>query len=69
MVTSYGVQKAEDLAKLPLPDDWRVATLAGNAFIANMVGYVRLVSLPPEMHNRSRVFSDEAEALDWLRQH
>jgi len=67
MVTPYSVQKAEDLIKLPLPDDWRVATLVKNAFIANMVNYVKLVSLQPGIRDRSRVFSDEVEALAWLR--
>jgi len=51
-----------------VPDDWRVATLVGNAFIANMVSYVKSVSRLPTMHDRSRVFSDEAEALAWLRE-
>ena len=67
-ITPYGVQKAEDLSKLPLPNEWRVATLVKNAFIANMVNYVRLVSLQPGMRDRSRLFSDEAEALAWLRE-
>lgn len=67
LVTPYSVQKAEDLNKLPQPDNWRVATLVKNSFIANMVNYVRLVSLQPGMRERSRIFSDEAEALAWLR--
>jgi hypothetical protein len=68
LVTPYGVQRAEALEKLPVPDDWRVATLVGNAFIANMVSYVKSVSLLPTMRDKSRVFSDEAEALAWLRE-
>jgi hypothetical protein len=44
-----------------------VATLVGTAFLANMVNYVISVSLLPEMRLKSRVFSDEAEALAWLR--
>lgn len=68
MVTPYGVQKAEDLIKLPLPNNWRVATLVRDAFIANMVNYVRRVSLQPGVRDRSKVFSDEAEALAWLRE-
>lgn len=67
LVTPYSVQRAEALEKLPVPDDWRVATLVGNAFIANMVSYVKSVSRLPTMHDRSRVFSDETEALAWLR--
>jgi len=68
LVTPYGVQRAEALEKLPVPDDWRVATLVGNAFIANMVSYVKSVSLLPSMRDKSRLFSDEAEALAWLRE-
>ena len=68
LVTPYGVQRAEALEKLPVPDDWRVATLVGNAFIANMVSYVKSVSLLPSMHDKSRLFSDEAQALAWLRE-
>ena len=67
LITPYLVQKAEDLNKFPQPDDWRIATLVKNAFMANMVNYVRLVSLQPTMRERSRVFSNEAEALAWLR--
>ena len=67
MVTPYSVQRAEALEKLPVPDDWRVATLVGNAFIANMVSYVKSVSLQPALRDKSRVFSEEAEALTWLR--
>jgi len=67
LITPYLVQKAEDLNKFPQPDDWRIATLVKNAFMANMVNYVRMVSLQPTMRERSRVFSDEAEALAWLR--
>ena len=67
LITPYSVQKAEDLNKLPQPDNWRVATLVKNSFIANMVNYVRLVSLQPGMREQSRIFSDEAEALAWLR--
>jgi hypothetical protein len=67
LVTPYSVQKAEDLNKLPQPVDWRVATLVKNSFIANMVNYVRLVSLQPSVREQSHIFSDEAEALAWLR--
>jgi len=67
LVTPYSVQRAEALEQLPIPDDWRVATLVGNAFIANMVSYVKSVSSLPAMRDRSHVFSDEAEALAWLR--
>jgi hypothetical protein len=68
LITPYSVQKAEDLNKLPVPNDWRVATLVKSSFLANMVNYVRLVSLQPGVREQSRIFSDEAEALAWLRQ-
>lgn len=67
LITPYLVQKAEDLNKFPQPDDWRIATLVKNSFMANMVNYVRMVSLQPTMRERSRVFSSETEALAWLR--
>ena len=67
LVTPYAIQRAEELEKLAVTDDWRVATLVGTAFLANMVNYVISVSLLPEMRTKSRVFSDEAEALAWLR--
>src|SRR5512136_2443437 len=55
LITPYSVQKAEDLNKLPQPTDWRVATLVKNSFIANMVNYVRLVSLQPSAREQSRI--------------
>ncbi len=67
LVTPYAIQRSEELERLAVTDDWRVATLVGTAFLANMVNYVISVSLMPEMRARSRVFSDEAEALAWLR--
>jgi len=67
LVTPYAIQRSEALERLAVTDDWRVATLVGTAFLANMVNYVISVSLLPEMRARSRVFSDEAEALAWLR--
>jgi hypothetical protein len=67
LVTPHAIQRAEELEKLAVTDDWRVATLVGTAFLANMVNYVISVSLLPEMRTKSRVFSDEAEALAWLR--
>jgi SpoIIAA-like len=67
LVTPHAIQRAEELEKLAVTDDWRVATLVGTAFLANMVNYVISVSLLPEMRSKSRVFSDEAEALAWLR--
>jgi hypothetical protein len=67
LVTPYAIQRAEELERLAVTDDWRVATLVGTAFLANMVNYVISVSLLPEMRSKSRVFSDEAEALAWLR--
>jgi len=67
LVTPYAIQRSEDLERLAVTKDWRVATLVGTAFLANMVNYVISVSLLPEMRAKSRVFSDEAEALAWLR--
>jgi hypothetical protein len=67
LVTPYAIQRAEELERLAVTDDWRVATLVGTAFLANMVNYVISVSLMPDMRTKSRVFSDEAEALAWLR--
>lgn len=68
LATPYGIQRAEELERLNLPDDWRVATLVGNAFLANMVNYVISISMLPDMRSRSRCFADEAEALAWLRE-
>jgi hypothetical protein len=67
LVTPYAIQRAEELERVAVTDDWRVATLVGTAFLANMVNYVISVSLLPDMRAKSRVFSDEAEALAWLR--
>jgi len=67
LATPYSIQRAEELERLNLPDDWRVATLVGNAFLANMVNYIISISMLPDMRARSRAFADEAEALDWLR--
>ncbi len=67
LVTPYAIQRSEELERLAVTDNWRVATLVGTAFLANMVNYVISVSLLPEMRSKSRVFSDEAEALAWLR--
>ena len=67
LVTPYAIQRAEELERVAVTDDWRVATLVGTAFLANMVNYVISVSLMPDMRAKSRVFSDEAEALAWLR--
>jgi hypothetical protein len=67
LVTPYAIQRAGELERLAVTDDWRVATLVGTAFLANMVNYVISVSLMPDIRAKSRVFSDEAEALVWLR--
>jgi hypothetical protein len=67
LVTPYAIQRAEELERVAVTDDWRVATLVGTAFLANMVNYVISVSLMPDMRAKSRVFSNEAEALAWLR--
>ena len=67
LITPYAIQRGEELERVAVTDDWRVATLVGTAFLANMVNYVSSVSLLPDMRSKSRVFSDEAEALAWLR--
>ena len=67
LVTPYAIQRSEELERLAVSDDWRVATLVGTAFLANMVNYVISASLVSDMRSRSRVFSDEAKALAWLR--
>jgi hypothetical protein len=62
------LQRAEALNKLPAPDTWRVATLAGSQFATELINLVRSVSLlSASQYARSRVFSDEATALAWLR--
>jgi hypothetical protein len=66
--TPHLLQRAQDLADLPLPKDWRVATLTANEFARQIIHFIRSISLlAPEMYARSRVFSQKEEALDWLR--
>lgn len=63
------MRMAQQLADLPLPADWRVATLTGSSFATNMINLIRSISLlSPGMYERSRVFSTEDEALTWLRE-
>jgi hypothetical protein len=62
----YALQRAQDLSKLPLPDDWRVATLTKNAFATNIINFIRKMSLSSDTANQSRIFSSEVEALVWL---
>jgi hypothetical protein len=66
VITPYGLQRVEELERLPLPDDWRVATLVTNPFIASVANYVISVARLPAVRNHSRVFTDEAAALAWL---
>jgi len=74
LLSAYKVQRfdamekrVEDQEQRQLPSDWRVATVVGNPFIANLVNYFISVSVLPEMRHRSRVFANEMEALAWLR--
>lgn len=62
----YALQRAQDLSKLPLPDDWRVATLTQNAFATNIINFIRKVSLSSDMVTQSRIFANEAQAVAWL---
>jgi hypothetical protein len=68
IVTPYSLQRAVELEKLPLPPDWRVATLVVNPFIASVVNYAISISVTPTMREHSHVFANEAEALDWLHE-
>lgn len=66
--TPHVMKRAGQLAQVPLPADWRVATLVKNAFVRQLVSTIKTISLlSQEMYERSHVFSDEAEALAWLR--
>ncbi len=66
--TTHAMKRAHDLAKLPLPDEWRVATVCSNPFAVNFINFVRTSSLLTlDTFNRSRVFNNEEEALKWLR--
>ncbi len=66
--TAYAVRRAQDLARLPLPTFWKVATIVGNDFATSVINFIRTVSLlSSEQYERSRVFSAEGDALEWLR--
>lgn len=66
--TTHALKRAHDLAKLPLPTEWHVATVCDNPFAANFINFVRASSLlSSETLNRSRVFRSEEAALEWLR--
>lgn len=68
MTNSYVMKRASDLAKLPLPTDWKVATLVGSTFIKHFINSIRTISLTSQaMYERSQIFTAEAEALAWLR--
>ncbi|MBN2004184.1 MAG: hypothetical protein JXA21_12580 [Anaerolineae bacterium] len=65
--TPHALKRAHDLAKLPLPSAWYVATLCG-PLAANFVNFIRATSLlSTENFARSQVFRSEEEALAWLR--
>jgi hypothetical protein len=68
IITPYSLQRVEELERVPLPDDWRVATLLTNPFLASVVNYLISVARLPAMRHHSRVFTDEAQALAWLRE-
>lgn len=62
------LQRAEELNDLPAPDTWRVATLTGSQFATSIINLIRSISLrSPDQYKRSRVFTNEVEAIDWLR--
>lgn len=67
LANPYIMKRASDLAKLPLPVDWKVVTLVNSAFVKTFVSTIRAVSLTSQaMYERSQIFSNEAEALAWL---
>ncbi len=67
--TPYSLDRAQALSKLPLPADWRVATVTGTGFATGLINLIRSASLlSHEMYERSRVFSSEREAVVWLRE-
>ncbi len=67
-VTPYGLRRAEDLGWLPLPDQWRVSALVSSPMVATLYNYLKAASLQPAVRDNSRLFTDEDEALAWLRQ-
>ncbi len=67
LANPYILKRASDLANLPLPPDWRVATLVSSGFLKHFVHTIRVVSLTSqEMFERSQIFTDEDEAVRWL---
>ena len=67
--TPYSLERAQALADLPLPEDWRVATVTGTGFATGLINLIRSASLlSHEMYERSRVFSAERDAIAWLRE-
>lgn len=68
MPTPYILQRAQELARIPLPKDWWVATLVRSQFAADIINFIRTASLSlADQTKRSLVFQDEYEALAWLR--
>ena len=67
LLNPYVMKRAGDLAKLPLPDDWKVATLVGSNFVKQFINTIRAFSLTSQaMFERSQIFTDEDGALTWL---
>jgi hypothetical protein len=67
--TPYMLQRMQQLAFLPeLPDKWYVASVTGNTFVTGVVHFVKTISLfDSKLFDRSQIFDDEPEALEWLR--
>lgn len=66
--TPYVMKRAGDLGKVPLPPDWRVATVVKSAFARQIIDTIKTISLlSKDMYERSHVFDDYEEALTWLR--
>lgn len=64
----YLLQRAQALARLPLPANWWVATIVRSQFAADVINFIRVASLSTaDQTKRSLVFKDEYEALQWLR--
>jgi hypothetical protein len=68
MFSPHVMKRAGDLGKLPLPDDWRVATVVQSGFVKQLVETIKTFSLlSADQYERSRVFNDLDAALAWLR--
>jgi len=67
--TPYMMHRMQQLANLPeLPEKWYVASVTGNAFVTGVVHFVKTISLfDSKLFERSQIFDEEAEALEWLR--